>query len=174
MIPKTLNYTQQRWIIPSDVEWSLVTSNDSFLVTSNNTWQRMSNDSFLVTSIDTYVVTSIDTYLVTSNDSYLITTHEILWCHFYFKSYATSFHQARRNPGVVVLGGDSWPRRSDFESLLWLLQNWLCFTCICFKIELFLKRPKMNEKEAVSGNFFIKNIKLSNANKNATVMGNLR
>ena len=160
-------------MISSDVEWSLVTSNDSFLVTSNNTWQRMSNDSFLVTSIDTYVVTSIDTYLVTSNDSYLITTHENLWCHFYFKSYVTSFHQARRNPGVVVLGGDSWPRRRDFESLLWLLQNWLCFTCICFKIELFLKRPKMNEKEAVSGNFFIKNIKLSNANKNATVMGNL-
>ena len=42
-------------------------------------------------------------------------------------------------PGLVVMGGDSHPR-------------WTFFTFICYKnCNVCLKRPKINEEEAVNG-----------------------
>ena len=57
-----------------------------------------------------------------------------------------------RSPGLVVMGDDSWSRGCGLVYCMELT----FFTLICCKycIDVCLKRPKRNEKEAGAGSFF--------------------
>ena len=59
--------------------------------------------------------------------------------------------------GLVVMGGDSCSKGHEFESLRQILDGHY-FTLICCKnCIVWLKRPKITEKEAGVGPFFKKN-----------------
>ena len=65
----------------------------------------------------------------------------------------------RQSPGLVVMGDDSYSKGRGSESRRHILYG-PCFTLICCKnrINLCLKRPKINEKEAGVGPFVKKTV----------------
>ena len=60
-----------------------------------------------------------------------------------------------RSPGLVVMGDDSCSKGCGFESGRRILDGMTFFTFICNKIciDVCLKKPKVNKKEAGVGPF---------------------
>ena len=70
-------------------------------------------------------------------------------------SFISTYYQGG-SPGLVVMGGGSRSKGRGFESRRRILDGHF-FTFICCKnCNVCLKRPKINEKEAGIGPFFLK------------------
>ena len=62
---------------------------------------------------------------------------------------------------LVVMGEDSWLRGHEFENRCRLLDGLDIFTFICWNnCNFYLKRPKINEKEAGDGPCFFKKLSI--------------